>query len=309
MSTHDKFWQTAVSRRWVLEVVGMSLVSGGTPLWAEVIRNSQLVEGTNIDKETTPDGDLVRAWFRKGSSTVQVSMNRKAAAEGTYGDILFTQDHSTLLKMTGELLLRPDNPSSDQMNLGQASIAAQGNGINYSLLLDAHGVYLDPRGFPPKARGRVEIRDSSKVWNGTFDFNTWKPIGLEQAPSLDSVLPKELKVQLAPFLPTLNMQIVHYKSKSQGAFSPERNRRPVFNLQAMHEEREPQEVRLIKIAYPSMGSNLIASIKGSLCRAGCWGLGGAGGAIGCVGTGGLGCVGAIGLLGGLASLCSDSCPP
>lgn len=162
------------------------------------------------------------------------------------------------------------------------SLAVTGPDIDYEINVEGAWSSL-----PLTHNGTVSIRVGESTWNGVFDVQEWRLIGIEGAPNLENVVPLETWSSIAPFMITLEDFEAHIRRRQRVPIPTVRGGRPVL-------ESEPPVMAAIG--------------AGTLCRAGA-AMGGAmiGGAI-CLGTGGAGCLLAVVLMAGVTEVFQDGCP-
>jgi hypothetical protein len=278
MTRRDEFMQAPCTRRQLL-----ATAAGGVLLALVPARGRASDESVQTRKSAS--GELTEAWYSRGQEKVHLKVTRQEfvsrrrdAGKGYRVEFVFTENDRPLLRMQAVI-----QRQHDERSLGQGSLTARGDLIDYSISIDARQIRVPESGVVSEGKAKVDIRSGHQAWRGELDLRTGELTGQGAAPRLVDALPETVKEKLAPFQPELQSSLELYKKKSEGAFRPERG-------------------------GPAGERSVAGRLGGKLCRAACWGIGGALAALCCAGGIGLGCVLGGGIAGTAASFAADSCP-
>jgi hypothetical protein len=162
-----------------------------------------------LELETSSEGELLRASHREGSSLLEIKPSEMKTAQGFQRTLLFSKNSRPLLTYEGKTTRLDPNA------LGTYTFAATANAFKYTETIDGAGITIgqlrDAKRQPsieaPKAT--VTVAYGERTWHGAYDFRTKALSGLEGAPALDKVLPRNLEQMFNSLVPALRYSIAY----------------------------------------------------------------------------------------------------
>jgi hypothetical protein len=176
------------------------------------------MSANSLQLSTSPGGDLLAASIDGDGPSLTVE--RDTVDDGFSATLTFTHGSDRLLVVS-------EIRYGDDGKIVRSSIAADGPGVDYRLSVDFG---QDPGGFfsGSKLDATVTVESGGVTHHGRFDDETWRAVGLEQAPRLPDLLTAGLTPMISPLRPALDVLVAQFHRVTGGTFPSAPGLRPTL---------------------------------------------------------------------------------